>query len=213
MKNNRWFLLTESMHIFLFCIWTIGYFLWFKNNCSLLSYIFMSEFFNIFYVAHRHAQGKTVILEESNRPYPRWPKCDIFVSHKGINFRNLLAAFWCRGEERKRRRLGEEEAWAGTERTITAYGIPLSPVTSQVPWDNLLSGGQQLDRSIPQPSEGTAEVGTDALDAEQGRTRCPELREDLRGGGSGVHALRVGDVGNEIAHWEIFGRIPPQGGQ
>ena len=41
---------------------------------------------------------------------------------------------------------------------------------------------------------------------------CPDLGGYLRGGGSGGHALRVGDVGNDTAHREGFGRISPQGG-
>ena len=73
-----------------------------------------------------------VILEERNQPYPRCPKCDMFVSHKVLNGLHLAADFCQRGEERKRRCLTEEEAQAGAEgeAAITAYGIPLSPVTS-----------------------------------------------------------------------------------
>ena len=70
-----------------------------------------------------------MILEEGNRPYPRCPKCEIFVSHKALNGRHLATAFCQRGEERKRCHLAEEEARAGTELAITAYGIPLAPVT------------------------------------------------------------------------------------
>ena len=40
--------------------------------------------------------------------------------------------------------------------------------------------------------------------ADQGGRVCPDLGEDLRGCGSGSHALRVGDVGNDTAHREGF---------
>ena len=80
--------------------------------------------------AHRHARDTIVILEKGNRPYPRCPKCDMFVLHKALNGRHLTAAFCRRGDERKWRRLAEEEARAGGEGAITAYGILLSPVNS-----------------------------------------------------------------------------------
>ena len=67
--------------------------------------------------AHRHVRDTIVILEEGNRPYPRCPKCDVSVSHKPLN-------------GRKRRRLAEEEARAGTVTETTAYGTPLTPVPS-----------------------------------------------------------------------------------
>ena len=81
----------------------------------------------------------------------------------------------------------------------------------QVPWEISLGGGRRLARSGPQLSEGTAEVGVAVSGADQGVRRCPDLREDLRGGGSGSHSLRVGYVGNDTTHWDSFGRIPPQG--
>ena len=55
-------------------------------------------------------------------------------------------------------------------------------------------------------------MGTDVLGANKGGSRCPELGEDLRGVGSGGNDLQVVDVGNYMAHWEGFGRIPPQCG-
>ena len=57
-----------------------------------------------------------------------------------------------------------------------------------------------------------SEVGADVLAAEQGGSRCLYLGQYLHGGGSGVHAIRVRDVGNETLHWEGFGRITPLGG-
>ena len=40
--------------------------------------------------AHCHVQDTIVILEEGNRYYPLCPKCDMFVSHKALNGRNLV---------------------------------------------------------------------------------------------------------------------------
>ena len=54
------------------------------------------------------------------------------------------------------------------------------------------------------------EVGTDVSGADQGGSVFPNLREYLRGRGSGIHDLQVGYVGNDNAHREGFGRIPPQ---
>ena len=71
-----------------------------------------------------------MILEEGNLPYYQCPSCDMFVSHKALNGRHLATLFCRRGEETKRHRLADEEAQAGTERKITAYGTPLAPVTS-----------------------------------------------------------------------------------
>ena len=71
-----------------------------------------------------------MILEEENQPYPRLPQCYMFVSHKALNIRHMTTAFCQRGADRKRCRLAEEEARAGDETTITAYEIPLTPVTS-----------------------------------------------------------------------------------
>ena len=54
----------------------------------------------------------------------------MFVLHKDLNGPSLATAFLRRGEERKWQHLAEEEFPMGTEIAITAYGIPLSPVTS-----------------------------------------------------------------------------------
>ena len=55
-------------------------------------------------------------------------------------------------------------------------------------------------------------MGAAVLGAEQGGRGCLDLGEDLRGGGSGGHALRVGDVGIDTVYQEGVGRIPSQGG-
>ena len=54
----------------------------------------------------------------------------MFVSHEALNGWHLAIAFFHRGEERKWRRLAEEEARARIETAITANRIPLDPVTS-----------------------------------------------------------------------------------
>ena len=41
-------------------------------------------------------KNKIVILEEGNRSYPRWPKCDMFVSHKALNGWHLATAVFRR---------------------------------------------------------------------------------------------------------------------
>ena len=79
---------------------------------------------------HRHARETTVILEEGNRPYPRCPQCEMCVSHKALDVRHTTTTFYQQGEKRNWRRLAEEGATEGAETAITAYGIPLSPVTS-----------------------------------------------------------------------------------
>ena len=56
------------------------------------------------------------------------------------------------------------------------------------------------------------EVGAADWGVELGGCGCPDLRIDLLIGGSVGHALRVGEVGHDTAHWESFGWIPPQGG-
>ena len=80
--------------------------------------------------AHCQAWYTIVVLDEGNRPYPRCPKCDMFVLHQDLKFRHLATAFCQREEERKRRCLAEDEARAGTELAITAYGTPINLVTS-----------------------------------------------------------------------------------
>ena len=55
-------------------------------------------------------------------------------------------------------------------------------------------------------------MGAAVLGADKGDSRCPDLGEDLCGGGSGGHDLRVGDEVDDSAHWEGFESIPPQGG-
>ena len=59
------------------------------------------------------------LLEEVNRTHPWCPKCDMFVSHKALNVRNLTTNFCRQGEEQKRCQLAEEETREGTAPVIT----------------------------------------------------------------------------------------------
>ena len=49
-----------------------------------------------------------------------------------------------------------------------------------------------------------------AFGVDLGRRGCPELGENLCGGGSGGSIVWVGDVGNDTVHQEDSGQIPPQ---
>ena len=52
----------------------------------------------------------------------------MFVSHKALNIWNLMTAFCRQGAQKKRCCLAEEEARAGADTAITAFGIPLAPL-------------------------------------------------------------------------------------
>ena len=82
----------------------------------------------------------------------------------------------------------------------------------QVTWDIPLRGGQLLTSGGPQPSEGMPEVGAAVYGVDQVGCRCPDLGGNVRGGGSGGHAVQLGDVVDDTMHWEGVGRISPQGG-
>ena len=70
-----------------------------------------------------------VILEEGNFPHPHFPRCDMLVYWSDLNRKHLATAQFARGEERKRRRLEEEELWESSERAFQAYGELLDNVT------------------------------------------------------------------------------------
>ena len=55
-------------------------------------------------------------------------------------------------------------------------------------------------------------MGAAVQGIDQGGCRCPELRENFCGGGSGSSILWVRDVGADTVHWDASGRITPQGG-
>ena len=52
------------------------------------------------------------------------------MSHKALNGRHTTTVFYQKVLDRKWCCLAEEEARAGSEMAITAYGTPLAPVTS-----------------------------------------------------------------------------------
>ena len=70
---------------------------------------------------HRHVHNIVVILEESNLPLPRCPRCDLQVSRKALNGRHLGTSQCRTGTERKRRRLAEAEMRKTSERAFHAY--------------------------------------------------------------------------------------------
>ena len=55
-------------------------------------------------------------------------------------------------------------------------------------------------------------MGTSVSGADQGGSRFTDPGEDLHGGGSGFHSLRVIDGVNDTTHRNGFGYIPPQDG-
>ena len=54
-------------------------------------------------------------------------------------------------------------------------------------------------------------MGTTVQGVGKGGQGCPELGNNLRGGGTGGPAVWVGDVGDDTENWEGVGRISPQG--
>ena len=54
----------------------------------------------------------------------------MFLPQKALNGRHLATQLYKQGMKRKWRHLMGEEAWKGTERALTAYGVLLSLVTS-----------------------------------------------------------------------------------
>ena len=60
-----------------------------------------------------------------------------------------------------------------------------------------------------QPPARQAEVGTSDSGTEKGGSRCPDIREDLLGGGKIGPTIWVRDMGPDTAYAEGDGRIPP----
>ena len=54
----------------------------------------------------------------------------MLVSQKALNNRYIVTSFFRTVAEKKRRCLAEEEARAWKDMALTAYGVPLFPVTS-----------------------------------------------------------------------------------
>ena len=60
--------------------------------------------------------------------------------------------------------------------------------------------------------EGATEVGTTYRGISNRGIGCQDLGEDLCGGVTGIFSIWARDMGNETTHWEVFWRIPTQGG-
>ena len=65
---------------------------------------------------HQHVKDTVIMLEEGNPPHPRCPWCDMLVTWKALERRNVTTAQCAKGEKRKRRRLVEEEMRKSAER-------------------------------------------------------------------------------------------------
>ena len=70
-----------------------------------------------------------MILEEVNIPYPRCPKCNKFVLQQALNGWYHSIDLCHQVEERKCHQLAEDEARAGAATVLTAYGLPINPVS------------------------------------------------------------------------------------
>ena len=55
-------------------------------------------------------------------------------------------------------------------------------------------------------------MGAGVQVVDQGGCVCPDLGENLCGGGSGGYVVWVRDMGANTENWEASGWIPPQGG-
>ena len=79
---------------------------------------------------HLHVHYTIVIMEEGNLPHPRCPACDLFVPWEALNLRHPATALCSRVEDRKRRRLVEEEAREGAVVAFWDYNRTLKTVLS-----------------------------------------------------------------------------------
>ena len=78
---------------------------------------------------HRHVHNTVVILDESNLPLPRCPRCDLQFSRKALNGCHLETSQCRTGTERKRRRLAEADMRVASERAFHSYGEQMRLVT------------------------------------------------------------------------------------
>ena len=69
-----------------------------------------------------------MILEDGNRSYSFYPKCDMFVSQQELNGRHPTTAFCQRDKDRKRQCLATEEVYEGAVVALTNYDQPLMAV-------------------------------------------------------------------------------------
>ena len=77
-----------------------------------------------------HVQDMLVFLEEGNHPLPRCTKCDMFFTQRELNGIHQAMAMCARGEERRLKRLQEEEARLSMVVAFEAYVRPLEMVTT-----------------------------------------------------------------------------------
>ena len=63
-----------------------------------------------------------------------------------------------------------------------------------------------------QPTEGSTEVDVNVQGVGKGGCGCPDLGNNLRSGVTGGTSAWFGEVGDDTAHLECVGNIPPQGG-
>ena len=91
---------------------------------------------------HQHIWDTVIILEEGNLPHPRCPRCNMLVTWRALNGRHLATTQCAKGEERKRRRLVEEDMRVITERSFQAYGKLLETVTSFKYLIQVMSAGE-----------------------------------------------------------------------
>ena len=72
-----------------------------------------------------------IILEERKLFHPCFPDCDMFVLCKALKWRQTSTTMCTQVQERKFKRLAEEEAQSGAELVVLqAYGHPLSVLAS-----------------------------------------------------------------------------------
>ena len=69
---------------------------------------------------HWNFQDTIIILEEGKPPHPRLPQSNILEPWRALDKRHLAIAQCTKGEERKRRRLVEEELQEILERSFQA---------------------------------------------------------------------------------------------
>ena len=81
------------------------------------------------HIVHRHVHDTVVMLEESNLPLPRCPRCDLKVPRKALNGRHLGNLQCKKGAEPKWRQLAETEMRENAERAFHAYGKPMEVVS------------------------------------------------------------------------------------
>ena len=109
-----------------------------------------------------------MILEEGNRPYPRCPKRDMFVSHKALISWLLAKAFFHRGGGKEVAPPGGGGDTGGGRYGDHSIWDPPCPVhLLQLPWYNLLGVVRRLARYGTQTLAGTKEVGADIYVVDQ----------------------------------------------